>query len=167
MHHWNSASIKMVKNRYTLIEQSPILIKQLHTIIEGWFILIEQSFTSTEQPPTPKTANPESTFLKLGSHAWIYYYYSIKMCKYMSIIWRIIGAVNIILGIIGKKKEISERRFWSIIDLAWDRNFIKFKLLSSPFAWLHLHHPVHVFRVKSLSAPCRAPVKSSIFFFTT
>ena len=39
----------------------------------------------------------------------------------MSIIWRIIGAVSIILGIIGKKKkEIPESiigRFWSIIDL--------------------------------------------------
>ena len=45
------------------------------------------------------------------------------MCKYMSIIWRIIGVVSIILGIIGKirRKEISESiigRFWSIIDLS-------------------------------------------------
>ena len=44
------------------------------------------------------------------------------MCKYISIIWRIIGAVSIILGIIGKKKkEIPESiigRFWSIIDLS-------------------------------------------------
>ena len=31
--------------------------------------LIKQSFASIEQPPTPKTANPESTFLKLGSYA--------------------------------------------------------------------------------------------------
>ena len=30
------------------------------------------------------------------------------MCKYMSMIWRIIGAVSIILGIMGKKKEIPE-----------------------------------------------------------
>jgi len=39
----------------------------------------------------------------------------------MSIIWRIIGAMSIILGIIGKKKEIPESiigRFWSIIDLS-------------------------------------------------
>jgi len=41
----------------------------------------------------------------------------------MSIIWRIIGAVSLILGIIGKKKkeEIPESitgRFWSIIDLS-------------------------------------------------
>ena len=40
----------------------------------------------------------------------------------MNIIWRIIGAVSIILGIIGKKKkEIPESitgRFWSIIDLS-------------------------------------------------
>ena len=74
MHHWNSASIKMVKNRYTIIEQSPTLIKQSRILLKGWFILIrqpftliEQSFTSIEQPPALKTANPESTFLKLGS----------------------------------------------------------------------------------------------------
>ena len=35
----------------------------------------------------------------------------------MSIIWRIIGAVIIILGIIGMKKE-RIGRFWSIIDLS-------------------------------------------------
>ena len=46
----------------------------------------------------------------------------------MSIIWRIIGAVSIILGIIGKKKkEIPESiigRFWSIIDLSLDSSLI-------------------------------------------
>ena len=38
----------------------------------------------------------------------------------MSIIWRIIRAVSIILGIIGKKKipESIMGRFWSIIDLS-------------------------------------------------
>jgi len=32
------------------------------------------------------------------------------MCKYMSIIWRIIGAVSIILGIVGKKKRKHNNR---------------------------------------------------------
>ena len=44
------------------------------------------------------------------------------MCKYVSKIWRIIGAVSIILGIVGKKKDIPESIIgilvlWSIIDL--------------------------------------------------
>ena len=56
-------------DRYTLIEQSPTVIKQSPILIEWWFILIEQSFTSIEQSPNPKTANPESTFLKFDSHA--------------------------------------------------------------------------------------------------
>jgi len=37
----------------------------------------------------------------------------------VSIIWGIIGTMNIILGIIGEKKEFPERiirKFWSIID---------------------------------------------------
>ena len=75
--HWNpDTSLKQCKHKnaekdqYTLIEQSPTLIIQSRTLIEGWFILAEQSFTLMEefftlieQQPTPKTANPESTFL--------------------------------------------------------------------------------------------------------
>ena len=46
-----------------------IIMIQSPTLIERWFILIKHSFTLTEQPPTPKTASPDSKFLKLGSHA--------------------------------------------------------------------------------------------------
>ena len=66
----------LIEQSHTLIEQSPTLIKQTPILIKWWFILIEQSFTlieqsfiSIEQPPNLKTANPESTFLKLDSHA--------------------------------------------------------------------------------------------------
>ena len=36
-------TVQAWKERYTLIEQSPTLIKQLCTLIEGWFSLIEHS----------------------------------------------------------------------------------------------------------------------------
>ena len=39
------------------------------------------------------------------------------MCKYLSKIWRIIGTVSIILGIIGKKKKRNSRKHnWKILE---------------------------------------------------
>jgi len=38
------------------------------------------------------------------------------MCKHISIIWRIIGAVSIILGIIGKKKRNSRKHNRKILE---------------------------------------------------
>ena len=63
------------KDWYTLIEQSPTLIKQLPTTIEWWFILKEQLFIQNSRPGVciSKMGFTSKNLLLLISHSKIHY----------------------------------------------------------------------------------------------
>ena len=96
IHHWNSASIKQWKR---LINSNKTV-----TYFNGRVIYCNRTVLYCNRTATYSKKQPTQSLYFLS---WVHIHklIIIIMCKYISIIWRIIGAVSIILGIIGKKKE--------------------------------------------------------------